>query len=255
MQVEGIFFNYEQQAREILRPELVHLLNQADTIQRFCGVGLTSESIKGKTVKRHTLDLLPRVDGYIDGEMALQCKKMLLLHDLPETRRLILRNETADTTEVEKRSSSNIDNLVESEEMIVARSIFINEELELYQDFSRASDFVKDKTSELPTGLGLVAKILDKVDGDINYHLAASGGRLPNLDLKLRGQTLAFEQYKEISKILDSLRETELKEVVILVQKILNDSMLEIGGMWRNVAREKIPKYIIMGLNEFILRE
>lgn len=148
--------------KNILRPELYEILQQAGTIQRFTGLGLLSDSIKGETVLEHTLRLLSMVDDLpVDVATKNTIRMTLAIHDLPETSQLIAVGRTADTTAVDKALASDLDQQISATEKEVARDIFNDDEFELYLEFEQASDFLKDCNHKLPTEAGIISKIHD----------------------------------------------------------------------------------------------
>ncbi len=252
MQKENVitYFNqplekYESLTQDFLRPELYDILQQAKLIQRFEGLGLSLESIQGETVKTHTLRLMFGIDELpISEEIKNSCRKTLVIHDLPEVKKLIETNKTADTTAPEKALRVDLDEEIEKSEKKIALKIFNDKELKLYLDFSNANNFLKNRRQKPPTTVGLICKFLDKIDGDLHYHTAAIASRDNWKELNAKGQNLAFEQYISFSQKLDLLKDTKLSDTTILCQNLLNSTMLTIQEMWNEVPPNEIPPII-----------
>ncbi len=78
---------YEAIAKDLLRPELYDILQQAEKIQRFEKLGFSLNVIQGETVKIHTLRTSSRVDELsVDEEIKNPIKITSLIHDLPEVK-------------------------------------------------------------------------------------------------------------------------------------------------------------------------
>lgn len=256
MQKENPFFNNDNMAKDLLRPELYDILQKAETIQRFENLGLSLKVIQGETVKVHTLRLVSSVDELpINEEIKDTCRKTLAIHDLPEVKKLIDTGKTADTTAPEKALRLDLDKQVEKSEEEVAREIFNKDELRLYLDFSDASNFLKNRDQKIPTAIALICKFLDKIDGDLHFHQMAINDGENWEKLNEKGQSLAFEQYISFSQRLDNLKGTELSDAAKLGQDLLDKSMLLIKEMWKKTSSEKIPSLIQKNLQNFKIHE
>ncbi len=252
MQKENPFFNDNNMAKDLLRPELYDILREAKMIQRFEGLGLSPRAIQGENVKVHTLRLISSVDELlIDEEIKDACRKTLAIHDLPEVKQLIETGKTADVTAPEKASKLNLDKQVEKSEGEMARIIFNEDELNLYLDFSDASNFLKNRNQKTPTEVALICKILDKIDADLHYHqMTISDGENWG-KLNSKGQSLAFEQYGPFSQRLDLLKDEELSDAAKLCQDLLNKTMLSIKEIWKEISTEEMPSLIKKNLANF----
>jgi 5'-deoxynucleotidase YfbR-like HD superfamily hydrolase len=242
----------ENIAQTILRPELFTILQQASATQRYTGLGLSPESIKGQNVKIHTLRLIIMANNLpVDEETKKTCIKTLAIHDLPETAELIRLGRTSDTTAPQKALSPHIDKQVEKNEEKTARIIFTLEELTLYLAFSQAKDFLKNKNQNLPTTTGLISKILDKIDGDLIYHQMAITNSTNYQSLNAKAQSLAFEQYLPFSQKLDLLSGTNLSKIKSICQDFIDNDMLSIKELWNKIPPEQIPSNIKTYLDNF----
>ena len=237
-------------AEDILRPELFELLQESVQIQRFVGLGLPDYAIEGENVHRHTLRLACRVCTLplTDTERS-EYLLTLLIHDLPETKTLIDSGESADTTATIKSTDAGLELNVEYDEMVAAHKIFTSEELGCYEEFDLASRFLKSKeTNLLPTDMALLCKILDKVDADLFFHLAARQAALQNHrdlgNLWGKAQELAFKQYGEYSDRLRTLEDTNLATTAVICQSLLDTCMIVIIQIWSKVPKQKIPRVI-----------
>ncbi len=248
---------YDLLAQRVLRPQLYDVLKQSALTQRFERLGLSDEAIKGENVLVHTLRLICRVTALPESVEENKSKYtiIVLLHDLPETRVLRKAGRTSDDTAPEKASSQALDQNTKLTEGEAAREMFNEEELKLYEEFELASDYLKGKIKNTPTGPSLLSKILDKIDSDMFYHLAVikSLGNLGGLTEK--GQSLAFEQYTAYSARLDSLRQTEVSNIAELCQELLDNCMLAIKDMWSRVPEDQIPQIIKKNLTDMQLHE
>jgi len=248
------FDQHEVVAKDLLRPELYAILQQAEKIQRFEKLGFSLNVIQGETVKIHTLRTSSRVDELsIDEEIKNLIRTTSLIHDLPEVKKLIEIGKTADTTAPEKALRVDLDEAIERSEEEMARIIFNDDELNLYLDFSNASDFLKNKTQKIPTNIGLISKILDKIDADLHYHEMAINDHKNWKNLNEKGQSLAFDQYVSFSQRLDSLKDTEVSDAAKLCQDLLNKTMLSIKEIWSKTSPEEMPTLIQKGLQNFKL--
>lgn len=243
---------YEAVAKDLLRQELYDILQQAEKIQRFEKLGFSLSVIKGETVKIHTLRTSSRVDELpIDEEIKNPIKITSLIHDLPEVKKLIETGKTADTTAPEKALRVDLDEAIEKSEEEMARIIFNDDEFKLYLDFSNASDFLKNKKQETPTAVGLISKILDKIDADLHYHEMAIKNCENWKNLNEKGQSLAFDQYIFFSQRLDSLKDTEISDAAKLCQDLIDKTMLSIKEIWSETSPEEMPSLIQKGLQNF----
>lgn len=237
--------NCEFVAKSILRPELYEILQQADKIQRLTGLGLLPSAIQGETVKAHTLRLISMVDDFpVDRQAKNDIRLTLAIHDLPETSQLISVARTSDTTAVDKALSDTLDQQISQTEEQVAMNIFNDNELELYLEFEKASSYLKGRSQDLPTAIGLISKVCDKTDADIHYHMSAIASRNDWQELNNKGPKLGFDLYKNYSTRLDSLSDTRLYNASILCQELLDNTMLSIQKMWSKVAPDEIPPII-----------
>ena len=239
-------------AKNLLRPELYDILQQAESIQRFTGLGLLPESIQGETVKTHTLRLISWINDLpITEEIKSACIHTCTIHDLPEVKRLITINKTADTTAVAKALAPDIDQKIEKDENQTAREIFTDYEYQLYENITQASEFLKGRSAVLPTEVGLLSKIIDKSDGDIRYHIAARKNHAKGNKLNEKAQKLAFEQYSIFSEKLDQIGKREALYRKGLPQNILNNAMFTIQDIWSVVPSRRLPTAISICLRNF----
>lgn len=239
-------------AKSILRPELYEILQQADNIQRFTGLGFLPSSIQGETVKAHTLRLISMIDDLPGDEQTKRTLQITLaIHDLPETSQLIATNQTSDTTATDKALSLILDQQVSATEEQVAMNIFNDNEYELYLEFEKASDYLKGRSQDLPTEIGLISKICDRVDADVRYHVAAIASRNNWQEFGDKGPKLGFDLYIACSTMLDDLKDTRLSNASILCQELLDNAMLTIQEMWGKVVPDEVPLIIWECLDNF----
>lgn len=244
---------YAAVAREILRPELYEVLEQSTLTGRFKRLGLSSRVINKENVYVHILRLLCRVDSLplVFDAYKAESKKELAIHDLPETLSLRKMGKRSDVTSTEKSGSSTLDQKVSLTEYEAAQELFGDgEELRMYEEFEQASSYLKGRTDETPSGTALICKILDKIDSDLFYHIAASQSIdiLKRPRFKKKGQGLAFEQYTAYSERLALLAQTEVSREAELCQWLLDGCMLTIKDIWEPVPKKRIPRTIRQNL-------
>lgn len=231
-------------AKNILRPKLFEILDQeASHIQRYTKLGLSSQSIEEETVYTHTLRVLS-LTQYLFGHkrMVDGVVETMAIHDLPEVRSRL--KQKADITAVAKAASSKLDKKTENIEIEFAQKIFNPHELSLFYAFSHASDFLKGKSEKLPTKVGLISKILDQFDSDTGYSRLAINSLSNGISPNEEGQDYGFKTYYRFSKRLDILKDGSLSNAAILCQEILNQDMLNVEKMWRQIPPNQIPPII-----------
>jgi len=242
----------ETLAKDILRPVLYAILQQADSIQRLTGLGLLPSSIQGETVKAHTIRLVALANILPGNEKTKNALMLTLaIHDLPETGQLIAVNRRSDTTAVDKALSAELDQQISVTEEQVATNIFNSDELNLYHEFEKASSYLKGRSQDLPTEIGLISKICDKIDADIHYHMAAIANRNDWSKLCDKGPKLGFDLYEAYSTKLVELKNTSLSNSSILCQELMNSTMLKIQEIWNEVPQNEVPQIIKECLENF----
>lgn len=130
------------------------------------------EGVFFDNTKIHTLRLVATVQIlHLPRNIAKDTlTRMLWIHDLPEGMTHIER----DYTSVEKSENQQLDRDVKKTEDEIAKSILSDMDLELYQAFEKAGLLLKGK--RIPSELcfleqiGLIAKILDTIDGNMGFH-------------------------------------------------------------------------------------
>jgi len=236
--------NDENRARSNLRPELFEILNpEGGQIQRYTKLGLSPERIERETVYTHTLRVLS-LTQYLFGHkrMVDRVVETMAIHDLPEVRSRL--KEKADITAVAKAASSKLDIKTENIEIEFAKKIFNPHELSLFYAFSHASDFLKGKSEKLPTKVGLISKILDQFDSDTGYSRLAIASLYDGIAPQDSGQDHGFKTFDKFSKRLDILKDGNLSDAATLCQEILNQDMLTVDRMWRQIPPNQIPPII-----------
>lgn len=260
MQAENPNFSNKQNeggliAVTILRPELHEILELYGKKQRFNDMGFSPEIIKGETVEAHIKRLL--IIGKrlkIDEEIKNDCELLLGIHDLPEIAVLEEEGKVADTTAVEKDINPDLDKKIEEAEMKKAREIFNDKEFELYEQFSEASAFLKRKSKieKIPTAKGLFCKVLDKIDADLKYHEFVKKDRNNWDNFGKESKCLSFKHYETFSTRLDLLRtNNNLASIVELCQNLLDEAMLSVIEMWKDVSLDEMPQDIRKGIDNF----
>lgn len=234
-----------RKAKRLLRPELYRLLREGNKIQRFRRLGLPDKLIKGETVKVHTLRLLCRVEQLdLNADFRDKYRLTVLIHDLPEVAALLQQGKYSDLTAPEKASNNKLDEQISKNESEIAITVFNDNELSLYQEFVKASEYLKDRSDVIPTGIGLICKMLDKVDADLFFHLTILKGIGELSELNEAAQKLAFEQYKPFSKRICRLFTADIKSEAEFAQKLLDSCMEEIVELWEGVDEENMPDVI-----------
>jgi hypothetical protein len=166
---------------------------------------------------------------------------MLQIHDAPEY------GKPHDMTTIEKYKNPKLAGKVALEELTRAQEMFTPEDFALYLEYEKAKPILENKvdlTDETTaTPEAIIAKIIDVVDGDMNFHIWASQiiereGLFRWNGSPLDSFAFAFKRRKEY---LDRLQELQLpNEFHQTAVGLFNEMAQFIAACWIDIPQRDI---------------
>lgn len=244
--------------KEIASPEIIQLVDLGFNVGRF-------------SEPSYPIDLYKTIDGQYRDNVAthiIRCIRIarklenqlpngvnidtiiqtILIHDLPE---IIDCQEGADMTSVTKVVDPSAALAQSHKEQLVANQILDTTKLDLYKDFELAGFALKGQ-GNLFTNEAFIAYLIDKIEGNITFHILLSqytqrNKRQPIAILPLpRYEALVhtFNQYQKYISRLTSLGISP--ECKALAEKILEAEILTIKQIWQGL---EIPNDIFKNMS------
>ncbi len=186
---------------------------------------------------QRVINMVDQLD--LDGTQNEEIKRMAWVHDLPEVVLGDLPNVARDEGLLE-----------EHDEATVAREMLNDSDLDLYEQVETASDYLKGKSNEIPTGNALILKVLDSIDGNLFFHRHVydwiKAGRTFDEDMN-SALTYTFKQFQNYKDRLSAIDANEVPEVLLAID-LLDFEIEYIRGLWDS-DEDLIPESIAFYLS------
>jgi len=198
----------------------------------------------------HTKRLVAMAEGTmgIKGVSLERLTRMLWIHDIPEL-------EAGDIIAPVKAQNSSA---VAEQERRSAVRLLKPDDLALFDDFNQAGRFLKedDCPSEGVSPEGLVANVMDKIDGNMYFHFALARWVSAGVgEREIPSRTALAYTFGQRELFLKHLKavEARIPDVVGICRYLLDYQIAYVVGVWNGVVEAKRPLVINNQLESLVV--
>lgn len=162
--------------------------------------------------------------------------RIFLVHDLPET-------ITGDVTTVIKQERD----LTGKDEHEVAQEIFSPKDLEIFENFEQAGDYLKGQTITKPDNLSTITFIIDFIDGSVYFHQKVAKW-IKNGNSTTPQDSALIYTFNHIISYRKKIQQLPDENTRTLCLELMQNTVDYIESLWSGYE-DKIPLLVSEGIN------